>query len=145
MKYFKAYEVVDRRTYEKMGEEALSLFDPEALQALDDLREFFGVPIKVNDWKAGGDFQWRGYRTKEKAISLGAPNSMHAQGKAFDCDVRGMNAWDARNKILSNKDSPLLIRITRMEAGVNWVHFDLKKLPVGVNRIYLFSTYKGTQ
>lgn len=138
MRNFSAYELVDRETYEQMGEGALALFSPSALKALDDLRDYFGVPVTVNNWRSGGPFQWRGFRTREKATALGSPNSMHAHGKAFDCDIKGITASNARVRILDDQDNPLLRRITRLEAGVNWVHFDLRTLSPGVERIYLF-------
>jgi hypothetical protein len=138
MRYFTAKELVDKETYDRLGEKALSLFNPEALVALDDLREFMGVPITVNDWANGGNMQWRGWRTKEKAKQLGAPNSQHALGNAFDCTIQGMTAKEARFKIMTHKDHELLYRITRMEDGVSWLHWDCAILPKGKSRIYLF-------
>lgn len=140
MKYFKAFELVDKDTYEKMGEEALSLFTPASLQALDDLREFFGCPIIINDWHCGGDFQWRGWRTTAKAAELGAPHSQHALGNAFDCTVFGLTAPEARRIILANQDKPLLQKITRLEDGVSWVHLDCMELSEGIHRIHLFKS-----
>jgi hypothetical protein len=138
MRHFTANELVDRGTYERMGESALSLFVPTALQALDDLREYLGVPITVNNWHLGGSFEWRGFRTPAKAIELGAPNSRHAKGDAFDLDAEGMTAEEVRQRIIADKDNPLLQKITRLEAGKSWVHFDLMPLADGVHRIYLF-------
>jgi len=135
VKYFKAYELVDEKTFKEKGETALSLFNPEALQALDDLRDFFGVSIVINTWHSGGEFQWRGYRTPEKAKELGSPNSQHAKGNAFDCDIKGYSAEDARQFILKNKDNPKLKRIMRLEGNVNWVHWDLLQVP---DRIHVF-------
>jgi hypothetical protein len=136
MKHFQPYEIVDKQTFEKMGDDALSLFNPEALIALDDLREFFDKPITVNNWhEVKGGFQWRGFRTPEKAAELGSPKSQHAQGNAFDCDIRGYTAEQARIVIQHHKDDPLLCRIMRMEAKVPWLHFDLKPVE---NRIYVF-------
>jgi len=148
MKYFKAYELVDRETFLRLGNDSFTLFDKDALQALDDLREFFGVGVAVNNWywhtdipeeqwEEKGIFQWRGWRTLVKARKLGAPRSAHARGKAFDCDIKGVTAEDARSRIIANKNHPLLCRITRMESGVSWVHFDVIELH-GVERIYLF-------
>ena len=129
MRYFKAYELVDRLTYERLGEKALDLFTPEILEALDGVREFFDEPITVNNWISGGRFQWRGYRTPEKAKMLGSPNSEHAKGNAFDFDVKGMTAQEVRQNIILNKDNPLL------KDSVNWVHMDCK--PINM-RIRLF-------
>lgn len=159
MKFFKAYELVDRKTYETLGDKAIELFTPEILEALDGVREFFDEPILVNNWHSGGEYQWRGYRTPEKAKQLGSEFSQHAwsevasehngtewkivNGKqklvplcnAFDFDVRNMSANEVRQVIRLNKDDPLLSRIMRMEDRVGWVHIDCK--PV-TKRIYLF-------
>ena len=135
MKHFQLQELVSKETFDAMGEDAWHLFSAEALIALDDLRDFFGLPITVNDWAEGGEFQWRGYRTPEKATALGSPNSRHRFGDAFDCDIRGVTADHARAMIIAAKNNPYLIRIQRLEEGVNWVHFDL--MPVA-KRIHLF-------
>jgi hypothetical protein len=138
MKNFAPFELVDRAIYERMGETALALFNPEALIALDDLRDFFRREITVNDWSWGGRMQWRGFRTPEKATELGAPHSQHARGNAFDCTIQGYTAAEARVMIIAHKDNPLLSRITRLEDSVSWLHFDLGELPKGKERIWLF-------
>lgn len=124
MIYFKPIELVDPKTYERMLDGCLELFNPQALQALDDLREFFGVPVIVNNWHEGGPFRYRGYRPPE--YKGGAKFSQHRLGKAFDCDIHGFTAEEARTRILKHKDNPLLCLIMRLEGGVNWLHFDLK-------------------
>jgi len=138
MKNFAVFELVDRETYENMGEGALSLFNPDALIALDDLRDFFGKGIIVNNWSWGGKFQWRGFRTPGKATELGNQNSQHAKGNAFDCDIQGFTAEQARQKILADHNNLLLSKIMRMEADVSWLHIDLGPVPKGKERIYLF-------
>ncbi len=136
MKYFKAYELVDRKTYEALGEDALRIFPEESLIMLDNLREFFGAPIDVNNWVIGGAFQWRGFRTLN--CKEGAKQSYHRKGMAFDGDVRGHTAEEARKKILENQDNPLLVNINRIEADVNWLHIDCGVVPFNKERIYLF-------
>lgn len=138
MKHFIIEELVSRDTFEKLGQDAWQLFNTEALIALDDLREYFNASITVNNWATGGVFQWRGYRTPEKAKQLGAPNSQHAKGNAFDCTIRGYTAHEARAEILAHQDHELLNRITRLEGGVSWLHFDCATLPAGKKRIYVF-------
>lgn len=140
--HFRTEELVDRQTYERMGDAALDLFTPTALAALEDLRAFFNefrpTSIMVNNWPFGGTLQWRGYRTREKAAQLGSPNSQHAAGNAFDCNVSGYTAEQARRKILTRQDHPLLRKITRLEADVRWLHFDCKPLAANQRRIYVF-------
>jgi hypothetical protein len=139
MKYFNIYELVDKKTFEEHGTDAFDLFNPDALIALDDLREFFGSSVTVNNWhEVNGGSQWRGLRTPEKATELGSPHSQHRYGNAFDCDVQGYTAKQAREIIKFNQDDPLLKRIQRIEDKVSWVHFDLADLPDGKKRIYIF-------
>jgi hypothetical protein len=138
VKYFKPEELVGKKTFETMGENSLSLFSPQALIALDNLREYFNCPITVNNWHKGGMFQWRGYRTPEKAKELGSPNSQHAKGNAFDCTINGYSAREVRAEIIAHQDHELLKLITRMEANTSWLHFDLMELPKNKQRIYLF-------
>ena len=102
------------------------MLNPETLVALINLREFFGVPITVNNWHIGGSFQYRGFRPSD--CKVGAKMSQHRFGNAFDCDIKGYTAEQARQKILANQDHLLLRSITRLEAGTSWVHFDLKPL-----------------
>jgi hypothetical protein len=139
MKYFNIYELVDKKTFEEHGTDAFDLFNPEALIALDNLREFFGSSVTVNNWhEVNGGTQWRGWRTPEKAKELGAPHSQHAKGNAFDCDIHGYTAQQARMIIKSHKDDPLLEKIMRVEGGKPWLHFDLAELPEGKERVYEF-------
>ena len=123
MRHFELYELVDKATYERIGDAAWALFNPNALIALDDLRDFLGVPLTVNNWMKGGDRQYSGYRPPE--CPIGAKLSQHRLGNAFDALPKDMTAEDARQMILADQDNPLVSLITRLEADVSWVHFDL--------------------
>ncbi len=137
MKHFELYEILDRATFELDDGRAWSHFRPEALEALDGLREFFNVPITVNNWWNGiGQMQYRGYRPED--CPVGAKFSEHKKGNAFDCTISGHTAENARKIILDNQDNPLLSKIMRMEDLVKWVHIDCGKIPEGKHRIYLF-------
>ena len=133
LRYFKTQELIDPKLYKILGDEAIKLLNPEALVALINLREFFGAPVTVNNWHIGGSFQYRGYRSLD--CKVGAKLSQHRLGNAFDCDIKGYTAEEARQKILANQDHLLLRSITRLEAGTSWVHFDLKPLQ---RRIHVF-------
>jgi len=134
MKYFELYELVDRATYQKWGEDAWNLFNPDILEAIDGVREFFNVPCYINNWWGGhGNNQFRGYRPPN--CPVGAVLSEHKKGNAADMTIDGVDAEEARRIILENKDDSLLCKIMRMENKVSWVHIDCK--PVH-NRIRLF-------
>ncbi len=124
--YFKIYELVDRQTYLKYGEEAWMFFNPLALMSLDGIRKFFNIPVKVNDWKWGGDFQFRGLRPVY--YQYGAIYSQHRYGNGFDSDVGDISAEEVRRRIIENKDSELLRHITCIESNVNWLHFDCRNI-----------------
>jgi hypothetical protein len=137
MKYFILPELVDRTTYAREGEDGWKLFHPNILEVLDGIREFFGVPITVNNWWKGiGSFQYRGYRPHDCLI--GASQSYHKRGMAFDFDVKGLDADTVRGMILEHQDDPLLHLIQRMESDVSWVHIDIGNIPNGKQRIYCF-------
>ena len=137
MKYFRIEEVVDPESYKILGEGAFELFNPDALIALDNLREFFDAPVTVNTWHTGGSFKYRGYRPPD--CKVGAKMSQHRFGNAFDCDIRGYTAEEARRKIIENQNNPLLEKIMRMEGNVGWVHWDCKILAKNIKRIYVFN------
>ncbi len=135
MKHFEIQELIPRATYMQLGWRAITLFNPDALEALDGLREFFNAPITVNTWwgHPGAGNEFRGYRPED--CPVGAKFSEHKNGNAFDCTIQGYLAEDARRIIIENQDNPLLVKIKRLEDGVSWVHFDCKETQ---ERIHLF-------
>ena len=135
-KHFTLEELVDRDTFFSEGEKAWDLLHPDALVSLDGIREFFQLPVTVNNWKWDGDFQYRGYRPPH--CNIGAEHSYHRRGMAFDFDVKGMTAHDVRNAILSNRTDGRLWKIMCLEDDVSWVHFDVGEIPKGQSRIYVF-------
>lgn len=124
--YFAIQELVDRATFERFGAGSLMFLNPTALQALDGLRDYFGKPIRVNDWHKGGRFQYRGLRPR--GCNVGGDYSQHRLGNAFDCDVIGLSAEEVRQEILSHLTDPRLELITCIERDVNWLHFDCRNV-----------------
>ncbi len=138
MKYFDLQEMVDRTTYLQWGNDAWLLFNPDLLESVDGIREYFGVPCWVNDWWDGhGQNQYRGYRPQN--CPIGAEFSEHKKGNATDMTISGVSAEEARQEIRKNKDHPLLCKIMRMEKGTPWLHIDCGVPPQGKDRIYLFT------
>ncbi len=125
-KHFKIYELVDKHTFEKFGEDAWMFFNPLALMSLDGIREFFGVPVTVNNWKWGGGLQYRGLRPVY--YTSGATYSQHRFGNSFDLDVKGVSAEDVRKVITANKDCLEFRHITCIEGSVSWLHFDCRNI-----------------
>ncbi len=133
-KYFQLEELVDENTYNTKGVLAWDLFTVVLLQSLDDLREYFGVPITVNNWSHGGQLQWRGWRPENCLI--GSKTSQHKKGNAIDGDIKNKTAEQVRQEVLANKDHPLLRNITCIEANVGWFHFDFRQVDKRIKIIY---------
>ena len=109
-----------------MGEKAWRLLDPRLIESIDTLRRLLGKSITVNSWMwagPGGNTQ-RGFR--EPSSSVGAQYSQHRFGRAVDLDVKGMTAQEVRDFIVEHEDE--LPYITWMEAGVSWVHLDVRNI-----------------
>jgi hypothetical protein len=149
MRNFKPYELVPKATYEKLGDEgSLKLIKPECQIALDNLSDFFSLyrgehcPLSVNDWHKGGTRQFCGWRPEECVDAdghpVGAGHSQHKDGNADDVHCQVYTAEQMREIVFAHKDDPLLQTITRIEAGVTWLHFDLMTLPEGMERIHFF-------
>jgi len=136
--YFAPHELVSLLHYTDFDDkdDIYSLFDDKLKAVMVYIRETINKPFVVNTWKKQGRFQYRGYR--DRTCSIGAPKSMHREGKALDFDIVGWNAETSRKRIveLCIKDLPYPIRI---EKGVNWVHIDIKSVENSTHKINFFA------
>jgi len=133
-KYFRAHELVPPKVLNsKSTIEIFDMFDQNLLRDMDTIRELCvkeygeGTYIIVNDWQSGGKFTQRGLRTD---LFVGAKNSPHRTGDAFDFDVwtrsGETNIIISSDKIrtLIRKNKKKLLAIRRIERKTNWVHVD---------------------
>lgn len=125
--FFRIEELVDKKTFEKWGERSWMFLRPEALISLDNIRRYFERPVTVNDWLWGGQFHNRGFRPLYSTV--GGDYSQHRLGNAFDLDVKGVSAEEARQTIIRLKDDPLFELIMCLETDVGWLHFDCRNIP----------------
>jgi hypothetical protein len=132
-RHFKIFELVDQRTYDLYGETAWMFFPDESKRMIDGIRDYFSmlagkdVPVTINNWHFNGTHQWRGLRTIE--FTGGAVRSFHRLAAAFDMDIEGVPAHEARREILANQDHEYLQYITCMEDRVSWLHVDRRNIP----------------
>ena len=132
-KHFAVHEFVPPEIYKSLGDAALKKMDEKIVRSADQMREFFGASITINNWYWDGDRLYSGWRPDN--CPIGAPNSMHKKGMAIDCIVAGIKAARVRTEIIKNRRAfPF---ITRLESGVSWVHLDCK--PTGKEEIVLFN------
>lgn len=139
-KHFIIQELVSEKVWVKYSETAWQFIDPRLLITLDYIREAFNRPITINDWNRLGNFEQRGLRTNLDAIVKRRTNqnklycSAHCFGQAADFDVKGLTAEEVRQWLIFNSDS--LPYPIRLEAGVNWVHLDVRDTG---EKVYLFN------
>lgn len=145
--YFKPYELVGKRTYEKLGGDSWQVFDTDTLHCLLIMREGIDKPFTVNTWFNGGKYDERGYRSnvqdivKRKTLRNSLYLSGHPMGKAFDFKVSGMESEDVRNWIEDHADEfPCKVRLEWHKGGtpISWVHFDTKQI-AGLPKVYKFN------
>ena len=123
-KYFDIRELVPKSVYEKLGESAWELLDRKAIDTLDFIKEKSGLPVIVNNWKWGGEDQYRGYRPRDCAV--GARFSAHKDGKAFDVTVKGWTDEQFEKWLLEHESElPYNIRIEEENTNSK-VHIDTR-------------------
>ena len=98
-------------------------FDGRLIWTIDALRKRFGKMV-VNTWNQGGPFQYRGFRPWE--IAVGSPFSQHKFGRAADLVPSFITAEEIRSHILSHPDLDEYKFIRCIEAGVSWLHIDVR-------------------
>ena len=124
--YFKPQELVSKAVFESHQEDEIyNLFTDEIKTVMVHIRESVGLPMIINNWYTGGQFQFRGYREPE--CSVGVKGSQHRLGNAFDFHFKGHTGEEGRNFIITKSIHGLPYQI-RIEEGVNWCHIDCKKV-----------------
>lgn len=122
-KYFKPYELVPKSTYELLKNRPWviwQLFDPRTLYVADAIRKRYGK-MTANTWYWGGQHQYRGWRPAR--CKVGATYSQHRFGRAEDLIPADVPAEEIRQDIIKGQN---FLYITCIEAGVHWLHFDVR-------------------
>lgn len=133
-KHFEIEELVPEEVYNIFRERSWQFFNIVALKSLDGIRDFFDSPVTVNNWKYGGKFSYRGLR--QRSCDVGAEYSQHRFGNAFDCDIKGVTAEEARDVIKAHRNDYRFQGITCLEEDVNWLHFDCRNVTDRIKLVY---------
>jgi hypothetical protein len=126
-KYFDVREFVDARTWGIRGVNAAELIDPKTVRICDLIREKTGVPVTVNNWHMGGNYDSSGYR----AIwdKTGGQLSQHRCGRAADIKVKGLIPLRVFQIIQANKADFEAVGLTTLEDLTytpTWLHVDCR-------------------
>lgn len=118
-------EFVGKSFYNKFGSKSIWFIDDRIIDIVQFIRTKTGKSITVNTWFNGGRFSERGLR--DPNTSTGAKYSQHKFGKALDFEVSGIKSDDVRKLIQGEwKDELRELGLTAIEAGISWVHIDVR-------------------
>jgi len=137
-KYFKLHELVCKHIYDKYSEKAWQFLDPRLIITIDWIREYIDKPIYINNYYWNGNQTQSGIRcnicnlVKSKTDKGQVYMSAHIEGQAVDFSVKGMTAEAVRNWLVV-QELPYPIRL---EAGVTWVHLDVRNTG---QKVYIFN------
>lgn len=136
--FFDIDELVCPHTLAKWGEKAWQFLDTNYLHCLLIIRRDI---LKKQMWCNGNGKTERGLRCNRCSIVRGKSGvylSSHCLGKAGDFTITEMTAQQARELIKQN--ASLLPCPIRMEAGVNWLHFDVLPQYGVTAKVYEFAS-----
>lgn len=121
---FEVYELVDKETYQRLGEKSWWMLNEKAVKGLFELRKAIGKPITVNNWYWGGNLENRGYRSIYS--TTGGKFSQHRVGNAFDINVKGMTPIQVYDFILENYTKFGITTIEHKDYTPTWSHIDFR-------------------
>lgn len=129
---FDIRELVCPHTYNRWGEElSWQFLQTDLLETIYILRnQILNVPMTVNTWASGGQFDERGLRcnlcelVKSKTDRGTLYLSPHCMGAAIDFHTNEYTPEQVRNMIRQNWEKYSSIPV-RIERDVNWVHIDV--------------------
>ena len=133
-KNFSAQEFLSPEYLEVFGTDAIKFVNPALIQAAQYIRDFYDVPVTINDHE---QFIYSGLRPFN--CQIGALYSAHKFGQAIDLKVQGVPSWQVQKDVMQKYQSILFeLGIRRMELDTNgWTHLDC--LYTGLNYIKAFN------
>lgn len=126
---FWLWEFFDKETYEDDRLSVVSLIgilDPKIINLSQFIRERYGLPVTINDWKSGGTYSFSGFRPPN--CMTGAQFSQHRFGRACDYKIDGMSSFEFREDI---REHFILFKnkgLSTIEKGTTtWTHCDVRE------------------
>ncbi len=125
--HFYLDELVPKEIYMLFYEKSIMFLDPRTKDIIEGVRNYFGVPIVINNWWTGGNRHESGFRLP--STSTGALYSQHKFGRAFDMVFPPKTDYEKiRQTIRERYDSFKKMGITTIEAGTQgWLHVDCRQ------------------
>jgi uncharacterized protein YcbK (DUF882 family) len=124
---FDLRELVCPAAYDKLGDNARWLLDPQLVNVVQAIRDISGKSVVVNNWHYGGTYKNSGYRSPNS--TTGASYSMHKLGKAADLKIAGMTPSQSLQLIKDNWEKLNSLGLTTVEdisCTPTWLHVDVR-------------------
>jgi len=124
-KDFSIHEFVPPDIYEVYLDKSSWFIDPKLVQLAQFIRDRFAVQVTINNYLAGGNYQYSGFR--DHHCTIGAINSQHRAGRAIDFRVKGKTPEEVRQDIIDHFWLYKAAGLTTFEAGTpTWIHVDCR-------------------
>ena len=122
-KYFAIHELVPPHIYDKLGERAWKLLNPELIKSIDKIKEKFPKgKMTINNYFWGRDRKYSGLRTPQSKHY--SETSQHSLGNAVDIIFSEYDVEEVRKYlILNHKD---FSEIKGIEINTSWLHIDTR-------------------
>lgn len=125
--YFEIQEFVPPQTFKRFGANSIWFINPKIVELATAYREFFKLPVVINNWNRGGQFSYRGYRPPR--VNVGAEYSQHKLGNAFDCNIGSMTEKQMFDAVKENFSFFKEFGLTTLEDynfTDGWLHSDVR-------------------
>ena len=132
--HFYIDEVIPKEVYMQFYEKSVQFLDPRLAQMIEGIRNYFNVPITINNWFTGGDRHESGFRLPD--TKTGVRLSQHKFGRAADLVFpKGTDYEKIRQTIRDKYDTFRKMGISTIEKDTNtWLHIDCRQ--TGMDKLY---------
>lgn len=114
--------------YKRFGDNSIWFLDKRVIDLANFVRSRFGKPMTINNWQAGGNLNYRGYRPPD--CTVGAQYSQHKFGRAIDFSIHDFTPQEIYKDVLDNSSIYIkagLTTIEDIEYTRNWSHMDIRE------------------
>lgn len=122
--------------YKHRPDKLLWFIRPSTIISTIKLREYYAVPVTVNNWHIGGILKNRGWRFPGSTV--GSRLSQHKAGMAIDYNVKYLTAEEVYASVRANQQDFIDMGWTTVEAvhyTPSWSHLDARH--TGFDDIYI--------
>jgi len=125
IKDFSLQEFVPPMIFEQYVDKAIWFVDPKLFSMAQFIRDRFGKAMTINNYMSGGTYQYSAFR--DHLCTIGAVNSQHRHGRAFNFRIKGATPAEVRQDIIDHYHWYREVGLTTIEAETpTWVHVDCR-------------------